>query len=178
MDKNRVDVKEIVKEYLSLGKLEANHNIPSLKVKHYIPISEKLKAIHSVLDVLCKQSESYTVTYSSIEVHYGFFLAVIELYTNITYKADDSYGALDTLLEYGLMDVILDEIGKDVDEFKKMYDMKLGDIVRDSNSIEAIVSRELRYFNEGLQELMIKSASEIDSTALMKELIEKANSQK
>ena len=45
--------------------------------------------------------------------------------------------------------------------------------MRNHNSLEAIVSRELRFINLSIQEAIVEGAKGIDSTEVMKTMIEK-----
>ena len=97
----------------------------------------------------------------------------LQLYTNIEFEGESTYEVLDSLAEAGLIDRILEEIGKDFEEFKKLYKLAWEDHMRNHNSLEAIVSRELRFINLSVQEAIVEGAKGIDSTEVMKTMIEK-----
>lgn len=172
--RENVRVETIVEEYKNAVEGAAlEHAIPSLEINHYVPIAVKTAAIEAILKTLAKENESYTVSVNSISAYHVMITTVLQLYTNIEIEGKTTYEVLDMLMEAGLVDVILEGIGKDFEEFKKLYRMAWEDLMRNRNSLEAIVSRELRFINLSIQEAIVEGAKGIDSTEVMKTMIEK-----
>ena len=172
MGENTVNLDTIIEEFnSSVEGATLEHAIPSLKIGHYVPI--KITAIEEIIKALGKESESYTVTVNSISAYHVLITTALQLYTNIEFEGESTYEVLDSLAEAGLIDRILEEIGKDFEEFKKLYKLAWEDHMRNHNSLEAIVSRELRFINLSVQEAIVEGAKGIDSTEVMKTMIEK-----
>lgn len=170
----RVNVGTIIEEYKAAVEGAAlEHAIPSLKIDHYVPIGVKTAAIEAIIKTLAKENESYTVSVNSISAYHVLITTALQLYTNIEIEGEHTYEVLDGLMEFGLVDRILEEIGKDFEEFKKLYKLAWEDLMRNRNSLEAIVSRELRFINLSVQEAIVEGAKSIDSTEVMKTMIEK-----
>lgn len=174
MGENTVNLDTIIEEFnSSVEGATLEHAIPSLKIGHYVPIAIKITAIEEIIKALGKESESYTVTVNSISVYHVLITTALQLYTNIEFEGESTYEVLDSLAEAGLINRILEEIGKDFEEFKKLYKLTWEDHMRNHNSLEAIVSRELRFINLSIQEAIVEGAKGIDSTEVMKTMIEK-----
>ena len=174
MGENTVNLDTIIEEFnRSVEGATLEHAIPSLKIGHYVPIAIKITAIEEIIKALGKESESYPITVNSISAYHALITTTLQLYTNIEFEGKSAYEVLDSLAEAGLIDRILEEIGKDFEEFKKLYKLAWEDHMRNHNSLEAIVSRELRFINLSIQEAIVEGAKEIDSTEVMKTMIEK-----
>lgn len=174
MGENTVNLDTIIEEFnSSVEGATLEHAIPSLKIGHYVPIAIKITAIEEIIKALGKESENYTVTVNSISAYHVLITTALQLYTNIEFEGESTYEVLDSLSEAGLIDRILEEIGKDFEEFKKLYKLAWEDHMRNHNSLEAIVSRELRFINLSIQEAIVEGAKGIDSTEVMKTMIEK-----
>ena len=136
MGENTVNLDTIIEEFnSSVEGATLEHAIPSLKIGHYVPIAIKITAIEEIIKALGKESESYTITVNSISAYHVLITTALQLYTNIEFEGESTYEVLDSLAEAGLIDRILEEIGKDFEEFKKLYQLAWEDHMRNHNSL-------------------------------------------
>lgn len=168
-----------VQQLLDLCKEKSKDEIVSTIIAtRYVPIDVKKAVIKLMIDTLGKESVSYTATYSSIDKYLTYIISVLQLYTKLDIQPKQVNQDLDLLMSNSLITPIFDAIGEDVREYKAMYEMGWQDYIRDHNSLEAIISRELHNFNLNLQENMVKSAENLDMTDVLKDLIEKSEIKK
>lgn len=174
MGETTVKMETIVEEYKNAPEgSQLGHVVPDLDLIHYVPINIKKAAIETIIENLGKESASYTLTVNSIDAYHVMITTILQLYTNIEITPENTYQVLDGLMEAGLIDVIFEEIGDDADEFEDLYRLAWDDVMRVHNSLEAIVSRELRFINLSIQEAIVEGAKAIDSTEVMKAMIDK-----
>lgn len=117
-----------------------------LVIKKYVPIQVKRHVIEEALLNQIIKVKDGLYTFNSIDKYMAFTLAAITLYTDLEFdNVDEDY---DSLMETGYLTVILEAIGEDYFNFSDLFEMRFSDIMRETNTIEAII-------NSGIQEAML-----------------------
>lgn len=108
---------------------------------HYLSIIEKSKLINDTLYSDILQFDNDIVTYDSIDKAVFYMLAIIKGYTDL--EVGDPYDDFDILMETGFMSNLLLDIGEDTEVFQNLFELRLADIIREHNGIEAVVNKKL-----------------------------------
>lgn len=106
----------------------------------YLSQSTKDSLIESIIDVLTYEVNGM-LTYDTNEFELNKKIAILKAYTNLEFeKVIDDY---DLLLEHNLDSVLYELIGADVPRLNTMIHKKLSDMIRERNSLESVINRNL-----------------------------------
>ena len=141
-----------------------------IEVKKYIGISIKDEAISTILDVMIDDDNGFNKINSIVSEIY-LETTIISLYTNIEIedylKVDEDgnyeydFSGYDTLKESGLFEHVFQMIGNDVNEFTRLYNLRLNDVLMENN-IEYILNRKLNDVHVSIEGVLSKLISKLD----------------
>lgn len=153
---NKITVKEFIEKY--------NGDVEILKVRTYIPITEKRVVIEELIKRIIVE-DGLVTTYDSIAKLMISTLAAICLYTNLDATTAEDY---DTLCETNLLFKIYERINSEGDyvTFQDMFDLRFRDFVRTANSTTGIINKIF---------LTLKDALENFDTEELSNLLKMAN---
>lgn len=155
-------------------KTSANQKIYSAVVAkeyistNYLPILEKSNLIEETLRLEILKYDDAVVSYDSIDKAVFYMISVIKGYTNLT--IEDPYTDFDALMQSGLMNNILECIGEDVDIYNQLFEMRLNDIIRESNGIETVVQKKMNELvkpTAQFLETLTESVSKMDVNTIL-----------
>ena len=155
----------LVKDFIELvkaGKITGDNIKREVEFLDYVGYDTKRKIVDSVLDQVLYIKDGM-LTFDSMTKYELFISSVINLYTNIEMNSTEDY---DLLLQNGMIDLILDVIGRDFYDYRSAFEMRFEDRMREANTLEAIL-------NSGIQELIFNVTPIIDNVSTkIKELDE------
>lgn len=147
---NEYNIVEFVKEYKeSENKVEF---LERLKVETYVSFSLKKAVIEAILNNLL-EIENGLYTYDAMNQHLFFVLGTVSLYTNLTYDEGESVASYDALVESGLIDIIIQKIGADYNDFVNHFDHTLNVVIQTNNSIPNVLNCFLTGLTAAVQNL-------------------------
>lgn len=120
--------------------IEAKNNGIDVITRTYVPVREKIKFIDVLISEIINYSEGI-VTYDSITRKISLLTTLVVMYTDV--EIVDAYEAYDELLSSGVLVDILKDVESDYREFVDLFDAKFNDVVRQHNSLEAVVNRNV-----------------------------------
>ena len=138
MDK-KITVKDFIKQceesYFDVK------NVKEIIVNKYIPFRMKLNVSKRII-------ENHSLKNGDIKTDTGtmylsFVAAVLRLYTNLDISNTETDIDYDMLQEHGLVDDILNNIGKDLEEFRKIFAMCEEDFRTNYLSTPAFIQRQV-----------------------------------
>lgn len=135
----KITVKEFVEIYnTAIDKEEILENII---VNKYIPFRIKLECAKQII-------KNHNLTDKGIQSNTGkmylsFTASILRLYTNLEISSENTDIDYDLLQEYGLVDTILNAIGKDLDEYRKIFAMCEEDFRTNYLSTPSFVQRQI-----------------------------------
>ena len=167
MENNKTLVSKFVEDFKKLSN-DANKQAMVKKhvVTHYAPILHKINVLQIMMDGCVKQGKSGRYI-DMMASKLNFIGAVLILYTDLEVdkttnndgkEVANIWGAYDQLKESGALDMIVNEIGVDIEEFLSVQDQILGTWHNEHNSIAAYISN------------LVENVSMIFSAGLGKEL--------
>lgn len=133
--------------------------VKSIIVNKYIPFHVKLNVSKRIIEN--HSLESGNVKSETGTMYLSFVATVLRLYTNLDISATETDIDYDMLQEHGLVDEILNFIGKDLEEFRKIFAMCEEDfrtnylstpnfIQRQVNKICGVLEKYLKVFQKKL----------------------------
>lgn len=116
-------------------------DINDIKVLPYLSFADKKVMVINVIAKAIDYSNGYA-RIDSLKKYMEFKLHIVEAYTEIEFSADikERYIEYDDLCRRGMYDKVIEKIGEEADECRKLLDMAVYDIERD-DSIQASVSK-------------------------------------
>ena len=135
----KITVKEFVEIYnTAIDKEEVLENII---VNKYIPFRIKLECAKQII-------KNHNLTDKGIQsdtgrMYLSFTASILRLYTNLEISSENTDIDYDLLQEYGLVDTILNAIGKDLDEYRKIFAMCEEDFRTNYLSTPSFVQRQI-----------------------------------
>ena len=137
MENKLVTLTEILERY------ETENIEDILDIRTYAPIALKKQIINFSIQALIKDNGNSMITYDSIDKDVFLIITALQIYTNIDFKENKGVEIYDALMEKQIVQKIILSIGPDFVDYEDMYNAKWKDFMRDNNSIEAIIAKEL-----------------------------------
>ena len=143
-------VKELVKVFKENGEVLEN-----IEISKYVPIEQKRKYIDEALIPGLINYSGGIATYDSIEKKVVFLMTIVQCYTDL--EIEDVYTDYDLLVESQIIIVILDYIKSDYAEFYDLFEARFTDALREYNSLEAVVNRNMEAIANPILETVIEA---------------------
>lgn len=174
MENKLVTLTEILERY------ETENIEDILDIRTYAPIALKKQIINFSIQALIKDNGNSMITYDSIDKDVFLIITALQIYTNIDFKENKGVEIYDALMEKQIVQKIILSIGPDFVDYEDMYNAKWKDFMRDNNSIEAIIAKELNNFNLIIQSGMVDlikglDLKDIDLSKLLNQITETAD---
>lgn len=138
-----MDKKITVKEFINQCE-ESYFNVETVKeiiVNKYIPFRVKLNVSKRIIEN--HSLENGNVKSETGAMYLSFVAAVLRLYTKLDISATETDVDYDMLQEHGLVDDILNYIGKDLEEFRKIFAMCEEDFRTNYLSTPSFIQRQI-----------------------------------
>lgn len=143
-------VKEFVEKYQKAKDIERNKLLQEINVKSYIPYAEKVVHSEAVLSQSAKRVNG-VLQMTSSRRFLTFATSVIKLYTNLELNIERPHEDYDLLRESDLIDVIMEKVGKDIDEFTTVFNMTWDDMVYNENNWKVFFATQLNNFMKNVE---------------------------
>ena len=174
MENKLVTLTEILERY------ETENIEDILDIRTYAPIALKKQIINFSIQALIKDNGNSMITYDSIDKEVFLIITALQIYTNIDFNQNKGVEIYDVLMERQIVQKIILTIGPDFADYEDMYNAKWKDFMRDNNSIEAIIAKELNNFNLIIQSGMVDlikglDLKDIDLSKLLNQITETAD---
>lgn len=135
----KIAVNEFITTYTSADDKKAVIN--NIIVNKYIPFRIKLNCSQNII-------VNHNLTDNNIQsdtgrMYLSFTASVLRLYTNLDISATETDVDYDMLQEHGLIDIIFQSIGKDLEEYRKIFAMCEEDFRSNYLSTHSFVQRQL-----------------------------------
>lgn len=113
----------------------------------YVPFVLKYAAAKQSVNKACATPDGeLELDYAMLQHH--FYVAIISLYTNLDINAMGATQTYDALRASGLMDLIINEIGRDIDEFRNVYESTIKNFEMDRFDNRRFIARQVSRFAE------------------------------
>ena len=136
----------------------------AIEIKKYVPLDYKVELLKSVVDHVTYK-DGYMTKYDAVDSVVEFVMASIAAYTNLKVMLPASHEEYDLLIKDDLFKRIIEEVGRDFDEFSSIHELILCDAVK-NNTLEDVINGALDKFIEVITpilqttDLKIKELSE------------------
>ncbi len=130
-------VKEACKKFSTVPDMGKKTFIKSIITTQYLPILAKYTLIEETLYQHIVEFSGALACYDSVDKLVYFMMSVIQGYTNL--EIEDQYSDFDALMQSGLMDFIADAISVDYEAYNTLFEMKMNDIIREHNTVAAVI---------------------------------------
>lgn len=136
---NKISVKQFVDTYKEAVNQEEVVN--SIIVNKYVPFLIKTECAKHIV-------ENHNLTEKGIQSNTGkmylsFTASILRLYTNLDISTTNTDVDYDMLQQYGLIDIICQAIGKDLEEYRKIFGMCEEDFRTNYLSTPSFVQRQV-----------------------------------
>lgn len=143
-----------VNELIELYKENEEGALQQFEISTYLPIEQKRRYIDEALVPGLITYQNGIAAFDSIEKKVAFLMAVIQCYTDL--EIEDIYKDYDALLSSGIMFRILETMKDDYSEFYDLFEARFNDALRDYNSLEAVVNRNMLQISNPILETIMQ----------------------
>ena len=140
----KITVKEFVDKYTKNQSQNLKAEMLSKIVsKKYAPLKEKASISREIIKKsLVKKDGIYQK--SSVALYLNYILGMLLIYCpDLQLNPNDNFEDYDLLQSSGVLHQIMDEIGKDLEEYSTIYNMEVDDLFSNQFSTESFISGQI-----------------------------------
>ena len=146
-------VQDFVNKYQKAKDAEKAKILKEIEIKTYIPFAEKVVHSEAVLSQSVKRVNN-VLQLQSARRFLVFVTSIVKLYTNLEVNKEKPHEDYDLLRESGLIDLIREKIGDDLEEFTTVFNMTWDDMVYNENNWRMFVASQLNSFIDNVEQRM------------------------
>ena len=146
-------VQEFVEKYKKAKDAEKAKILKEIEIKTYVPFAEKVVHSEAVLSQSAQRFNGVLQLQSS-KRFLVFVTSILKLYTNLELNTEKPHKDYDLLRESGLIDVVQNKIGDDLDEFSTVFNMTWDDMVYNENNWRVFIASQLNNFINNVDKRM------------------------
>ena len=135
----KMTVKDFVEMYNAA--IDKEEILESIIVNKYIPFRIKLECAKHIVEN--HNLNEHGIQSNTRKMYLSFTASILRLYTNLEISSENTDIDYDLLQEYRLVDTILNAIGKDLDEYRKIFAMCEEDFRTNYLSTPSFVQRQI-----------------------------------
>lgn len=143
-------VQDFVNKYQKAKDAEKAKILKEIEIKTYIPFAEKVVHSEAVLSQSVKRVNN-VLQLQSARRFLVFVTSIVKLYTNLEVNKEKPHEDYDLLRESGLIDLIREKIGDDLEEFTTVFNMTWDDMVYNENNWRMFIGSQLNSFLENVE---------------------------
>lgn len=133
--------------------------------RSYIPFAEKVQIVDILIDALAYRVNGI-LTIDTNELDMNAFIAFVQAYTTLSF--DNGVDDYDVIMKKKIDAEIIRCIGDDYHTLTDMLEFKLDDLMKQNNTVEAVINRQLGVVVDALTETIKSLDTKIQDTDIRK----------